>query len=342
MHVLLAVELSFLILAFCACLRDVALSGMHQRLHLHQLGIAFEQHFMQLSADLFSASKEAERDMYRQRDSQFQTIMISATVMMGVSTALIVEGQLPQASPEWLQIALATCSGLGFAMFVNTIIISIRVLKMLSKFMYLKAYDQSRGIDHMLKHTDRALRKIYKTITKYNDEEERRLSQQFTPQDRKAIFEGGEGKSELGSDDLEGGVARQALGPHGRVVEEILQDQRRFHELLLRQHDNTAVRRDLNRVTCTFEDYWTQECGWYSRIVYITFGVGMVALLAAACLYVYGQYVVLFKSRAAAFLFVAMVSLAVVVGAAMLIEVAEKKLQLARYPSLQSNPSKFE
>jgi hypothetical protein len=322
------------------------LSAGHQRLHLHQLGIAFEQHFMQLSADLFSASKEAERDMYRQRDSQFQTIMISATVMMGVCTELFVQGQMPPHTPPWLNIALAVCNGLGFAMFVNTIIISIRVLKMLSKFMYLKAYDQSRGIDHMLKHTDRALRKIYKTITKYNDEEERRLSQSFTPQDRKAIFEGGEGKSELGPDELVppegGGVARQALGPHGRVVDEILQDQRRFHELLLRQHDNTAVRRDLNRVTCTFEDYWTQECAWYSRVVYVTFGVGMVALLAASCLYVYGQYVVRFHSQVAAFVFVAMVSLTVLVGAAMLIEVAEKKLQLARYPSLQSNPSKYE
>src|SRR5690554_6767581 len=129
---------------------------------------------MQLSADLFSASKEAERDMYRQRDSQFQTMMISATVMMGVTAAIIVEGELPDGSPTWLEIALATCSGLAFAMFVNTIILSIRVLKMLSKFMYLKAYDQSRGIDRMLKHTDRALRKIYHSITQYRDEEERR------------------------------------------------------------------------------------------------------------------------------------------------------------------------
>lgn len=313
-----------------------------QRLHLHQLGIAFEQHFMQLSADLFSASKEAERDMYRQRDSQFQTIMISATVMIGVTAAIVVEGELPEGSPEWLAIALATCSGLAFAMFVNTIIISMRVLKMLSKFMYLKAYDQSRGIDHMLKHTDRALRKIYQSITKYQDEQERRLSRTDADQERRD-FGVADGKAEDGLEEQRNaGVAKQALGPHGHVLEEVLADQRRFHQLLLQQHDNTAVRRELTRVTCSFEDYWKEQCSWYSRVVYGAFAVGMGALLSAAGLYVYGRYVVEYKSFAGAVIFCAMISIAFIVGASLVVGVAEKKLQLIRSTSLRSSFSKSE
>lgn len=85
-----------------------------------------------------------------------------------------------------------------------------------------------------------------------------------------------------------------------------------------------------------------QQCAWYSRVVYSTFAVGMGALLVAAALYVYGRYVVQYKSPTAAVVFCSMMGLAFLVGATMVIDVAEKKLQLIRHLSLQSSSSKNE
>lgn len=296
---------------------------------------------MQLSADLFSAGKEAERDMYRQRDSQFQTVMISATVMMGVTAAIIVEGTLPDGSPEWLEISLATFSGFAFSMFVCTIIIAMKVLTKVSRFMYLKAYDQSRGVDHMLRHTDRSLAKIYQSITRYDgddDEEEAAAA---------------DGRSEAATDDEHKGeeirrhrtyVAKKALGPYGHVLEEILADQRKFHELLLRQHDNTAVRRELAKVTGSFEDYWKTECSGYSRVVHGAFAIGTGALLVSAALYVYGKYVIQYNSIPGAIAFCSMIGIAFAVGAVIVVDIAERKIaaHAARQPpSLRSQQSEM-
>ena len=54
-------------------------------LHMRALAQQTEQHFQQLTAELLSAAKETDRDVWEQRNGQFQTLILAATLMFGVA-----------------------------------------------------------------------------------------------------------------------------------------------------------------------------------------------------------------------------------------------------------------
>ena len=61
-------------------------------LHMRALAQQTEQHFQQLTAELLSAAKETDRDVWEQRNGQFQTLILAATLMFGVAMSAIIEG----------------------------------------------------------------------------------------------------------------------------------------------------------------------------------------------------------------------------------------------------------
>ena len=64
-----------------------------KKIYLWDASTQMEQHLQQLNADLISTNREADRDMYEQRNSQFQTIIVSATVMFAALCTVIIEGE---------------------------------------------------------------------------------------------------------------------------------------------------------------------------------------------------------------------------------------------------------
>ena len=81
-----------------------------KELHVRGIASATEQHFQELCAELLTAAKEADRDVWEQRNGQFNNLMLSATLMFGVAVASIVEGNFDQD-------VAATITGM-FAFFV--------------------------------------------------------------------------------------------------------------------------------------------------------------------------------------------------------------------------------
>lgn len=67
-----------------------------KRLCIAERNTELKQHFQQLNADLINSNREAERDMYEQRNSQFQTIIVASTVMFGALCEVVIEGVMPQ------------------------------------------------------------------------------------------------------------------------------------------------------------------------------------------------------------------------------------------------------
>ncbi|KAL1503480.1 hypothetical protein AB1Y20_011967 [Prymnesium parvum] len=72
---------------------------MHQQAlshdsEVHGRGIAAETeaHFQQLIAELLTAAMEADRDVWEQRNGQFNNLMLSATLMFGIAMSAIIEG----------------------------------------------------------------------------------------------------------------------------------------------------------------------------------------------------------------------------------------------------------
>jgi hypothetical protein len=66
--------------------------GQERALHEQECAVATEQHFQQLSTELLAISKEADRDVWEQRNNQFNNLLVCATLMFGVATGNINEG----------------------------------------------------------------------------------------------------------------------------------------------------------------------------------------------------------------------------------------------------------
>jgi hypothetical protein len=67
-----------------------------KELHVRGIASSTEQHFQELCAELLTAAKEADRDVWEQRNGQFNNLMLSSTLMFGVAVASIVEGNFNQ------------------------------------------------------------------------------------------------------------------------------------------------------------------------------------------------------------------------------------------------------
>ena len=64
--------------------------AMH--LHDHELSVSTEQHFSALSTDLLAIAKEADRDVWEQRNEQFNQMLVCAVLMFGIAVGNINEG----------------------------------------------------------------------------------------------------------------------------------------------------------------------------------------------------------------------------------------------------------
>uniref|UniRef100_A0A6V3JST6 Uncharacterized protein n=1 Tax=Lotharella globosa TaxID=91324 RepID=A0A6V3JST6_9EUKA len=109
---------------------------LEHTLHQAQLYSALEQHLQDITSDLIVAGKEADRDMWDQRNAQFQTLLLSATVMFAAGMAVIVEGELPQDTGNVLIVGYSASVGMSFAFLFVSIILCIRIVVSMSDFMY--------------------------------------------------------------------------------------------------------------------------------------------------------------------------------------------------------------
>ena len=61
-------------------------------LHEEEMATSTEQHFSSLSTELLAIAKEADRDVWEQRNNQFNNLLVCAVLMFGVAVGNINEG----------------------------------------------------------------------------------------------------------------------------------------------------------------------------------------------------------------------------------------------------------
>ena len=131
-------------------------NSMNRRFHQHQYHQNFGHLTEQMLLELLLEGAEKERDMWEQRNTQFQTLVIASTVMLGGGFSLIVEGYLPDTAndgtpiPNWMIMVFSGCLGLGFALLFVSIVTSLKVLSLMSAFMYTRADKHQRKINGLI------------------------------------------------------------------------------------------------------------------------------------------------------------------------------------------------
>jgi len=120
-------------------------------LHMRALAQQTEQHFQQLTAELLSAAKETDRDVWEQRNGQFQTLILAATLMFGVAMSAIIEGNFDAgaASPP-ARIAFATFVALALSSLFLCLIACVLVSRRMSYYMIGRAVSFVDRLGHIL------------------------------------------------------------------------------------------------------------------------------------------------------------------------------------------------
>lgn len=132
-----------------------------KRNYLLEMFTNLEQHFQQLNADLIANSKEAERDMFDQRNQNFQAITLASSVMFGSLSTAIVDGLLPSATDSWLIVTFALSSALSFSFLFFGMIICIEVMIHASHFMYGRARMHNQQLRQAICNTQIMMDSLY-------------------------------------------------------------------------------------------------------------------------------------------------------------------------------------
>ena len=105
---------------------------------LHVKGVAAntEQHFQSLTAELLAAAKEADRDVWEQRNSQFNNLLICATLMFGIAMSTIIEGSYDdQESTDLLNLLFVTSVGFSLVSLFVCLVACLLVMRRMSRYM---------------------------------------------------------------------------------------------------------------------------------------------------------------------------------------------------------------
>lgn len=139
-----------------------------RRLCIAERNTELKQHFQALNADLINSNREAERDMYEQRNSQFQTIIVASTVMFGALCTVIIEGNLPLETGKVETIILMAFSGTSFALLFMCMVLSLKLILRSSRFMYTRASVHNRVVHKLARDTVRMLAKMDNDMKDYD------------------------------------------------------------------------------------------------------------------------------------------------------------------------------
>jgi hypothetical protein len=160
-----------------------------KRVYLLELFTNLEQHFQQLNADLISSGKEAERDMFDQRNQNFQTIILASSVMFTALSTVIIDGALPTQTSEALIVAFSLTSALSFAFLFLSMVICMELVMRASSFMYRRARNHTDQLRQAIKDTKAMMEELRNGTRnrqpgaqspRHNQEQERKQSQRET------------------------------------------------------------------------------------------------------------------------------------------------------------------
>lgn len=229
---------------------------MQKRSYLWESGDNLVLHFQGLDADLFNSSKEAERDMFDQKNRAFSTTVISATVMFNALSTVIFQGFLPPGTSSGIAIAYSLTSSTSFAFLFLSTVLSVEMIHITSKFMYRRTTMYQQKIMNAVKT--------------------------LSPTSNRAAlgFIGREPPVFISDSNVDGELKR-----HLEEAEIKLRNREKIiHELdpTFNPTDNTNVQR--------FEEFWNVKCGILSKLTMIFFYAGSVNLLLAIAIFMWARF----------------------------------------------------
>ena len=246
-----------------------------------------EQHFQQLNADLINSCGENERDMFDQRNQQYQTIILSSSVMFSALSTVIIQGFLPPTSGSTAFILYALSSSISLGSLFLCIIICIEIVHRASKFMYRRANNQTLQLRDALALSNSMLEEMRGSLNDGNISLRRSIMDPLTDIDK-------------------------AWTQHEKIVHKFLhkRDQINNKAAPIRLDDATTA----NQWKETFEDFWVRDCKGLGNKAIGLFYVGSLSLISAIMIYMWTVFKISYGSSPGAVIAVCIICVSIVIG----------------------------
>lgn len=290
-----------------------------KRLYLLELFNNLLQHFQQLNADLIASTKEAERDMFDQRNQGLQTILLSASVMFGALSTVIVNSSLPDGvisassrDKDPIIWVFGVSSAVSFFCLLICMVISVETVSLASLFNY-----HSRQLNAALERTQEVMHKMreksleVRQLGNKTREESEQFWRDHDEQLKDYIFVREEVNNKLAFMSLErsakddnniemGSGMSQRSGKQQNPTSKLdrsaltkLPSVRKWFadvgasETTLKQSDQEFLR---SYITQSFEEFWNQNCRISYERAILLFYLGTGFLLISIAVYMYAKF----------------------------------------------------
>ena len=252
-----------------------------------------EQYFQELNENLINTSRDAERDMVDQRNQQYQTMLVAATMMLTALLSILYQGNLPTNSPSHITIAYSLSNTASLITLLANVVICIEVMSRVSKFMYKRSHTNIQHLTAAMDQTKKMMRHIrgdaLSLMTPVKGESSKgttalpRTNSFAELNTRRAI-------SKLPEDDVE-----EEWLSHEEVVYSYLKRRGRINEQIeLLAYDLT------NEYRMSFQKYWNENCRTLGNLSLIFFYLGTSLMLISTMIFMWAYFHKSYKSPAAA------------------------------------------
>lgn len=153
-----------------------------RRIYLLSMYADMETYFQELNENLISSSRDAERDMVDQRNQQFQTILISATIMLATLLNIMFQGDLPEDIHWMFYAGYAFFNTVSLMTLTINVALCILITSRVTKFMYRKSDANIKHLKKAMRHTKDMMRNLRGSgrSSRFNSTEHETINQQQT------------------------------------------------------------------------------------------------------------------------------------------------------------------
>jgi hypothetical protein len=255
--------------------------------------------------------------MFDQRNQQFQTIILSSSVMFSALSTVIIQGPLNPSASSNLVILYSFSSSMSFALLFMSIVLCIETISRASKFMYARARKQTLNLKNAIVMSQNAIIKLRAD----------KLAADLTEETSGA----------------DGEEIEREWAAHEATVYKFLQERENINKLSAEESYAGAggeedrpssgglmsgLRRELiNPGRMSFERFWKERCAVWGDLAIFLFYTGSISFMLAVMCFMWSQFGITYASRAGAQAALILLALGLIAGLFVVIGLRREQIQ---------------
>lgn len=246
-----------------------------KRSYLISIYADIESYYQELNENLISSTLDAERDMVDQRNQQFQTILIAATIILGTTIGVLFQAPFPQEAAYALVVVYATSIAASLLCLFVSIGLCVKVVSLVSRYMYKSSDRNIRYLFQARDETKKVMDNIRRGFADNTDYKSGGSPRIFSTADEETLA--------------------KRWQSHEKEVKQYFITRNDLNENYLNdKYERSANnnRQNLKR----FGEFWDKHCRQHGQIATVAFYLGTMFMLISIATFMFSAFEKYFSS----------------------------------------------